>query len=205
MSIYAVEMNSIDGDPHFMQQFEGKVTLVVNTVSKSGYTPQCSTFWSFARTTRQFWQLQQIHDEFKDRGFSVVAFPCNQFGRMEPHENYVISKWMKDVYPFVTFPVSEKIDVNGKGSSLVYAQLMGNVVRRKDAAPADTSEAASEGWNKAGGSVARIPHSWEKFVVGRDGQMITRFNWQSDPLDDVPLTTGESWTIRECLDEVLDY
>lgn len=205
MSIYDIQMNSIDGDPDFLQQFEGKVTLVVNTVSKLGYTPRCSTFWSFARTTRQFWQLQQVHDEFKDRGFSVVAFPCNQFGKMEPSQNSEISAWMKQSYPFVNFPMSEKIDVNGKEASLVYSALLGNVVRVKDASPADTSEAAFEGWNKAGGAVARISHSWEKFVVGRDGQMVTRFNWQSDPLDDVPLTTGESWTIRECIDEVLDY
>ena len=64
MSVYDIQMNSIDGEPDFMHQFDGKVTLVVNTVSKLGYTPQCSTFWSFARTTRQFWQLQQVHDEF---------------------------------------------------------------------------------------------------------------------------------------------
>ena len=205
MSIYDIQMNSIDGEPDFMHQFDGKVTLVVNTVSKLGYTPQCSTFWSFARTTRQFWQLQQVHDEFKDRGFSVIGFPCNQFGQMEPCENDEISAWMEQAYPFVDFPLSEKIDVNGKNGSLVYSALLGNVVRVKDASPADTSEAAQEGWNKAGGAVARIPHSWEKFIVGRNGQMITRFNWQSDPLDDVPLTTGESWTIRECIDEVLDY
>lgn len=205
MSIYGIQMNSIDGEPDFMHQFDGKVTLVVNTVSKLGYTPQCSTFWSFARTTRQFWQLQQVHDEFKDRGFSVIGFPCTQFGQMEPCENDQISAWMKQTYPFVDFPLSEKIDVNGKDGSLVYSALLGNAVRVKDASPADTSEMAFLGWNKRGGAVARIPHSWEKFIVGRNGEMITRFNWQSDPLDDVPLTTGESWTIRECIDEVLDY
>lgn len=205
MSVYSIELNALDGSPNFMQQFEGKVTLVVNTVSKLGYTPQCSTFWSYGRTVRQFWQLQQIHEEFKDRGFSVVGFPCNQFGQMEPRPNEEIYEWMQTTYPFVDFPMAEKIDVNGKNASLVYAALLGNAVRVKDASPADTSEEAQAGWNKAGGAVARIPHSWEKFVVSRDGQMITRFNWQSDPLDTVPLTTGESWTIRECIDEVLDY
>ncbi len=205
MSVYDVQMKSIDGEAGFMQQFDGKVTLVVNIVSKLGYTPQCSTFWSFGRTTRQLWQLQKVHDEFKDRGFSVVGFPCNQFGQMEPGENKEISEWVKQTYPFVNFPLSEKIEVNGKGGSLVYSALLGNVTRVKDASPADTSEAAYLGWNKAGGAVARIPHSWEKFVVSRSGEMISRFNWQSDPLDDVPLTTGESWTIRECIDEVLDY
>jgi glutathione peroxidase len=205
MSVYDVQMKSIDGEADFMQQFDGKVTLVVNIVSKLGYTPQCSTFWSFGRTTRQLWQLQKVHDEFKDRGFSVVGFPCNQFGQMEPGENEEISEWVKQTYPFVNFPLSEKIEVNGKGGSLVYSALLGNVTRVKDASPADTSEAAYLGWNKSGGAVARIPHSWEKFVVSRSGEMITRFNWQSDPLDDVPLTTGESWTIRECIDEVLDY
>lgn len=205
MSLYDIPVKSISGQDNFMEQFKGKVTLIVNTVSKYNYIPQCSTFWSYARTVRQFWQLQKIHEEFYDRGFSVVAFPCNQFaqGLMESGNNDEIKTFMEQTYPFISFPIGEKIDVNGKNEHEIYSILKGKEKRIKSDNMADNSESAKEGWNHEGAALARVPHSWEKFVVGRSGNVISRFNWQSMPLDAVPLTTGESWTIRECIDEVL--
>jgi len=205
MSIYDVPVKSIDGEDNFMEQFKGKVTLIVNTVSKYNYTPQCSTFWSYARSVRHFWQLQKLQEEFENRGFSVVAFPCNQFvqGLMETGTNEEISSFMKETYPFVTFPIAEKVDVNGPDECEVYSLLKGKALRNKSDNMADNSQEAQDGWNQEGAALARIPHAWEMFVVGRSGTMIGRFNWQSMPLDTVPLTTGESWTIRECINEIL--
>ena len=76
--LYDIEASSIEGVKNYLSTFNGKVTLVVNISSKAGYTPHCSNLWSYARTCRQLWQLQKVHDEFKDRGFSVLAFPNNQ-------------------------------------------------------------------------------------------------------------------------------
>lgn len=205
MSIYDVPVKSIDGEDNFMEQFKGKVTLIVNTVSKYNYSPQCSNFWSYARSVRHFWQLQKLQEEFEDRGFSVVAFPCNQFaqGLMESGTNEEISSFMKEAYPFITFPIAEKVDVNGSQECEVYSLLKGKVYRSKSDNMADSSDEAKEGQNLEGAALARVPHSWEMFVVGRSGNMLARFNWQAMPLDTVPLTTGESWTIRECIDEIL--
>jgi glutathione peroxidase len=202
-SVYDVGINSIDNEENFLNQFKGKVTLIVNTVSKFGYQPQCSTFWSYARTVRQFWQLQTIHEEFKDYGFSVIGVPCNQFGRMEPGTNSEINLFMKKAYPFVTFPFTQKIDVNGINEHELYSLLKGKHKRNISDSRADNTSEAFEGWNTEGGALARIPHSWEKFIVGRNGTVIARFNWQAMPLDTVPLTTGESWTIRECVQELV--
>lgn len=202
-NLYQVYAESIDGKKDFLKTFQNKVVLIVNTVSKNGYIPQCSTFWSYARTARNLWQLQQVHDEFSDRGFSVLGVPCNQFGNMEPSSNDKILEFIGKAYPFVTFPFLEKMDVNGKNEHDLYAFLKGKERRRISDTRADNSQEAFEGWNVEGSAMARIPHSWEKFIIGRNGKVITRFNWQSMPLDSVPLTTGESWTIRECIDELL--
>jgi glutathione peroxidase len=202
-NLYKVGMSSIDGEPDFLSQFHGKVTLFVNIASKCGYQPKCSNFWSYARSLRQFKQLQIVHDEFKDRGFSVVGVPCNQFGKMEPCPNDEISSFIKKSYEFVNFPISEKIDVNGPNEHPLYSIIKGKEKRNKSDSMADNSDKAFAGRNVEGAAMARIPSNWEKFIVGRSGTVIARFNWQAMPLDKEPLTTGESWTIREAIDEIL--
>lgn len=202
-SAFDIELLSIDGSTNIMEHVAGQVLLVVNVASKAGYTPKCSSTWSHLRTVRQFRQLQYLHDHFSSRGFSVVGVPCNQFGKQEPLEDADILRFMSEAYPFVTFPISTKVDVNGKNRHDLYTFLMGGVVRRKSTSPANMSQEAMEGWNVEGGDFARVPHAWEKFVIGRSGRMVTRFNWQSNPLDTEPLTTGEHWTIMECIDEIL--
>lgn len=203
MSIYEEKVSSIDGVENFLSQFNGKVTLIVNIATKMDYVPQCSKVWSYVRTCRQLWQLQAVHDEFKDKGFSVVAFPCNQFGKMEPGTNLEISKFIKLNYPFVTFPVGEKIEVNGAEESFVYSRLKGLEKRSYSDTTADQSQSAKDGQNLAGQAIARISHNYEKFLVSRDGRMVARFNWQDMPLDDEPRIMGAGWTIREAIKEVL--
>lgn len=203
MSIYKQQILSIDGNENFLSQFEGKITLIVNIASKMGYEPQCSKTWSYVRTCRQLWQLQYVHDEFKDRGFSVVAFPCNQFGKMDPCTDAEISSFIKKNYPFVTFPIGQKVEVNGKNEHPIYSILKGVEKRSYSDTTADQSQAAIDGQNLAGQAVARISHNYEKFLVSREGKMIARFNWQDMPLDEEPRIMGAGWTIREAIDEVL--
>jgi glutathione peroxidase len=204
MSIYNIEATSIDGQKDYLSTFKGKLTLIVNVATKAGgYEPQCSKVWSYARTCRQLWQLQKVHDEFKDRGFSVLAFPNNQFARMEPGTNEEIISFVKENYPFVTFPFFEKIDVNGKNEHPLYTALKGDERRNYSDFSADQSEKAIENQNLAGQAISRISHSYEKFLISRDGVMVARFNWQDMPLDEIPRVMGAGWTIREAIDEML--
>lgn len=203
MSLYNIKVSSIDGKDDFLSQFNGKVTLVVNIASKCGYTPHCSNLWSYARTSRQLWQLQKVHEEFYDRGFSVLAFPCNQFGSQEPEENFQIKEFIEKYYSFVTFPVFEKVDVNGKNEHPLFSALKGNEKRNYSDFTANQSQQAIDNQNLAGQAIARISHGYEKFLVSRDGVMIARFNWQDMPLDEIPRVQGAGWTIREAIDEVL--
>jgi glutathione peroxidase len=203
MTAYDIPISSIDGEGNYLSSFKGKVTLAVNISSKSGYTPQCSNLWSYARTCRQLWQLQKVHEEFYDRGFSVLAFPCNQFGLMEPGSNSEIKEFIKNYYSFVTFPVFEKVEVNGKNEHELFSFLKGVEKRNFSDFKADGSDNAKAGQNLAGQAIARISHGYEKFLISREGLMVSRFNWQDMPLDDKPRVMGAGWTIREAIDEVL--
>jgi glutathione peroxidase len=200
---YDIPLFSIDGKYDVMSSLKGKVSLITNISSKLGYTPQCSVTWSYARTCKYLWELQQVHDMFKERGFSVVGIPCNQFGKMEPKENLEIQEFIKKAYPFVTFPITEKIEVNGKNEHPLYDFLKGAQKRAYSDTAADGTEAAAAGQNLAGQAIARIPHNYEKFLVSREGIMVSRFNWQDGPLDEEPRIMGAGWTITEAIDELL--
>lgn len=202
-NVYSIKIKGLDGQEDFLSQFNGKITLMVNISSKYGYKPQCSPLWSYVRTSRNLWELQKVHDEFKDRGFSVIAFPCNQFGKMEPGSNEEISSFIKKEYSFVTFPISEKIEVNGKNEHEVFSFLKGKERRAYSDTTADGTEAAAIGQNLAGQAIARIPHNYEKFLISKNGIVISRFNWQDMPLDEEPRVMGAGWTIREAIDELL--
>lgn len=203
MSLYSFNASSITGQDNYLSTFTGQVSLVVNIASKCGYTPQCSNLWSYARTSRQLWQLQVIHDLFKNRGFTVLAFPCNQFGFMEPKNNSEINNFIKQNYPFVTFPIFEKVEVNGKNEHEIFSFLKGYEKRSYADFAADGTDQAKKNQNLADQAVARISHNYEKFLVDRNGRMISRFNWQDMPLDEIPRIQGAGWTIREAIDEVL--
>jgi glutathione peroxidase len=202
-NVYLIKIKSLNGQQDFLSQYNGKVTLMVNISSKFGYKPQCSPLWSYVRTSRNLWELQKVHDEFKDRGFSVIGFPCNQFGKMEPGSNEEIDDFIKINYPFVTFPISEKVEVNGKNEHEVFSFLKGKEKRAYSDTTADGTEAAAIGQNLAGQAIARIPHNYEKFLISRNGIVVSRFNWQDMPLDEEPRVMGAGWTIREAIDELL--
>jgi glutathione peroxidase len=138
--------NGADAD---LSEFAGKVLLVVNVASKCGFTPQ-------------YEGLEALHRKYADRGFEVLGFPCNQFGAQEPGTADEIQTFCSTTYG-VTFPLTEKIDVNGARRHPIYQEL----TKIADGAGTD----GDIRWN------------FEKFVVSADGAKITRFDPRTSPDD----------------------
>ena len=147
MSLYDVPVATLDGAHGELAQQKGNVTLVVNVASQCGLTPQYAG-------------LQKIYDEYRDRGFSVLGFPCNQFGGQEPGTHDEIATFCETSFG-VTFPMFEKIDVNGEDRHPLYQQL--------------TKTADGEGHS------GDIRWNFEKFLVSRDGEVIARFSPMVEP------------------------
>jgi glutathione peroxidase len=154
MAIYDAPVKTLEGGESSLHDFEGKVLLLVNVASKCGLTPQYTT-------------LEQIQKQFADQGFSVLGFPCNQFGGQEPGTSEEIAEFCSSTYG-VTFPIFEKIDVNGSHQTPLYAQL--------------TAFADAEG------EAGEVRWNFEKFLVGRDGEIKARFRPQTTP--DAPEVTA---------------
>ena len=140
-SIYDVEAKRLNGEPVTLDQFKGKALLIVNTASKCGFTPQ-------------YQALEAVYRKFKDRGLQILGFPCNQFGKQEPGDSQEIASFCSTRYE-VSFPMFEKIEVNGDGAHPLYRLL-------KSAAPGVLGSEAIK-WN------------FTKFLVGRDGKVIKRY------------------------------
>jgi len=145
--IYKVKTKDIDGKDVTLDKYKGQVLLVVNVASKCGLTPQYKA-------------LQAVHDKYKDKGFTVLAFPCNQFGGQEPGTNEEIKEFCSTKYN-VTFPVMDKLDVNGPNRHALYKELAGESA----AFPGDIK------WN------------FGKFLIGRDGKVLARFEPKTTPDD----------------------
>ena len=140
-SIYDFEALSIEGKPAQLSTQRGKVMLIVNTASACGFTPQ-------------FEGLEALYTRFKDRGFEILGFPCNQFGGQEPGAADEIASFCQKNYG-VTFPMFAKIDVNGDNTHPLFAHL------KKEARGLLGSEGIK--WN------------FTKFLVDRDGSVVKRF------------------------------
>ena len=140
---------TLDGREAPLSEFAGRVLLIVNTASKCGYTPQYAG-------------LQALYDEYKDRGFAVLGFPCNQFGAQEPGDEAEIGAFCERNYG-VDFPMFAKIEVNGAGTHPVYRHL-------KRAAPGLLGSESIK-WN------------FTKFLVDRDGRVVERYAPTARPED----------------------
>jgi glutathione peroxidase len=149
VSVHDFPVNTLSGQPGSLGDLSGKTLLVVNVASKCGLTPQ-------------YTGLERLHERFAGRGFSVVGFPCNQFGGQEPGSAGEISEFCSVNYG-VTFPLFEKIEVNGPGRHPVYQELT--------TVPDADGEAGDIQWN------------FEKFLVGPDGTVLGRFRPGTDPED----------------------
>jgi len=142
MSIYENTIGQLSGTGNALDAVKGKVTLIVNVASKCGLTPQYEA-------------MQKIHNDLADRGFSVLGVPCNQFLAQEPGSAEEIATFCSTNYG-VSFPISEKVDVNGDARHPLYGEL--------------SKVADSEGYS------GDIRWNFEKFVIGRDGNIVARFH-----------------------------
>ena len=143
MSILQAEIARLDGTPATLGEVTGgKPALLVNVASRCGLTPQYTA-------------LEQLHEQYADRGFTVVGVPCNQFGQQEPGSSEEIAEFCSATYG-VTFPMTEKVDVNGEQRHEVYRTLV--------EAPNEKGEAGDIAWN------------FEKFLVDGDGRVVARFS-----------------------------
>lgn len=143
------KVKSIHGEEVDLSVYRGKVVLIVNVASKCGLTPQYA-------------QLQALYEKYGPQGLVVLGFPCNQFGQQEPGTPDEIQQFCKVNYG-VTFPLFEKIEVNGDGAAPLYKLLTS--LKTRPSGP------------------GKITWNFEKFVVGRDGQVAARFAPRTRPDD----------------------
>lgn len=139
-SVYQFEAERLEGGEQSLQDYQGKVLLIVNTASKCGFTPQ-------------FHGLEKVYEKYKDQGFVVLGFPCNQFGGQDPGSNDEIGEFCQRNYG-VSFPMFAKVDVKGPEAHAVFRYL--------------THE--TKGFiNK------NIKWNFTKFLISREGKVIGRY------------------------------
>ena len=149
MTIFDTPIQRLSGEDATLDEHAGKALLIVNVASKCGLTPQYAG-------------LEELHERLADRGFSVLGFPCNQFGGQEPGTSEEIAEFCSATYG-VTFPMYEKVDVNGSDRHPIYQELT--------AVPDAKGEAGDILWN------------FEKFLVAPSGEIVGRFRPQTTPED----------------------
>ena len=146
MGFYEYSAKSITGDEISMQSYEGKVVLIVNTASKCGFT-------------KQYAGLEDLYEEYRQRGLEILGFPCNQFAGQDPGTNAEIEEFCRIKFG-VSFTMFEKIKVNGKEAHPLYQFLKGE---------------------QKGMLGARIKWNFTKFLVDREGKVVSRFAPQVTP------------------------
>jgi glutathione peroxidase len=148
-AIWDLPLKTLKGQPTTLAAYKGKAVLVVNVASECGLTPQYAA-------------LEAVQEKYASKGFTVVGFPCNQFGGQEPGTAEEIQTFCSTNYG-ITFPIMEKIEVNGDGKSPVYKTL--------------------EPIADASGHTGDIRWNFEKFLISADGTTITRFSPKTTPDD----------------------
>ncbi|WSM37717.1 glutathione peroxidase [Streptomyces sp. NBC_01689] len=140
-------MDSLQGGSADLEQYRGKTVLIVNVASKCGLTPQYAG-------------LERLHERYADQGFTVLGVPCNQFMGQEPGTSEEIAEFCSATYG-VTFPMTEKVEVNGDARHELYQRLV------------DTADGE--------GHTGDIRWNFEKFLIGPGGDVVARFSPQVEP------------------------
>jgi glutathione peroxidase len=147
VTVFDTGISALDGTPLDTEALDGKAVLVVNVASRCGLTPQ-------------YRGLEELQERYAGRGFTVLGVPCNQFAGQEPGTAEEIATFCSATYG-VTFPLTEKVEVNGPGRHPLYDELTGT--------PDADGEAGDIQWN------------FEKFLVGADGKVAGRFRPRTEP------------------------
>lgn len=145
-SVYDFTVKNIDGKEVHISDYKGKVLLIVNTASECGFTPQ-------------YEGLEKLYEDYKSKGFEILAFPCNQFGGQEPGNNEEIKKFCSTNYS-VTFPLFDKIDVNGENADPLYKYLKSE---------------------QSGLITDDIKWNFTKFLIDKNGKPVNRYASQTTP------------------------
>ncbi|MFG2724343.1 glutathione peroxidase [Streptomyces canus] len=152
-----VEIGALTGGSADLGRYAGNAVLIVNVASKCGLTPQYNG-------------LEKLQERYAERGFTVLGVPCNQFLGQEPGSAEEIAEFCSATYG-VTFPLTEKVEVNGEGRHALYDRLVG--------------------FADAEGHTGDIRWNFEKFLIGRDGSVVARFSPQTEPESDEIVTAVE--------------
>ncbi len=155
-NVHDIPLHTLSGEPTTLASLRGQAVMIVNVASKCGLTPQ-------------YTELERIHERFA--GFSVVGFPCNQFGGQEPGTAEEIQTFCSTTYG-VTFPMMAKIDVNGPDRHPLYTELT--------ATPDAEGTAGDIQWN------------FEKFLLDPTGKVVARFRPRTTPEDNVVIAAIEA-------------
>ena len=142
-----VEIGALQGGSAGLSQYAGRAVLIVNVASKCGLTPQ-------------YGGLERLHERYAEQGFTVLGVPCNQFMGQVPGSAEEIAEFCSATYG-VSFPMTEKVEVNGDGRHPLYDRLTG--------------------FADAEGHTGDIRWNFEKFLIGRDGKVVARFSPQTEP------------------------
>ncbi|PWK49256.1 glutathione peroxidase [Pleionea mediterranea] len=145
--IYDQKVNRLNGESNDLSEYKGQVLLIVNTASECGFTPQ-------------YEGLESLYQQYKDKGFSVLGFPCNQFGKQEPGSSDEIASFCSTRFS-VSFPLFEKVDVNGENAHPLFDHL-------KRQAPGILGSQSIK-WN------------FTKFLVDTEGNVVKRFAPKDKP------------------------
>ncbi|MFD7002350.1 glutathione peroxidase [Streptomyces mirabilis] len=146
-SVLDVQIDSLQGGTADLKQYRGKTVLIVNVASKCGLTPQYAG-------------LERLHERYAGQGFTVLGVPCNQFMGQEPGTSEEIAEFCSATYG-VTFPMTEKVEVNGDARHELYQRLV------------NTADGE--------GHTGDIRWNFEKFLIGPDGDVVARFSPQTEP------------------------
>ena len=169
-SIYDYSVKDIHGNDVSLASYKGKVLLIVNVASKCGLTPQ-------------YEGLEALYRKYKDQGFEILAFPCNQFLGQEPGDNEAIEKFCTLKYD-VTFTLFDKIDVNGKDAHPIFEFLKAEAPTEEyNGLKAKATHTMLKTISTSVEKESDILWNFTKFLIGRDGHVVKRFAPTADPTD----------------------
>ena len=166
--IYDFKTRSNKGAEVDFAQFEGKVLMIVNTASKCGFTPQYDG-------------LEALYQKYKDQGFMIVGFPCDQFAGQEPGSNEEIAEFCR-INHGVTFPLMAKTDVNGDNAEPIFEYLKAQApTEAYNGLKGKATRAMLKGLSKTAKKDSDILWNFTKFLINRDGTIVKRFAPIAEP------------------------